>query len=148
MVAFDTFYNAFLSKITEYDFIAMPEKDALATFEGYMKRAISMFSHTCHHDLISTIDEENSCFNIDIAPKDLIEIVNIVSEGMVVEWIKPYLYNQELLENALSTKDFSLYSPASLLQRVGDAYNRANKGYTQLMRNYSFNHGDLTELHI
>jgi len=67
---------------------------------------------------------------------------------MVVQWLKPYVYKQELLENVLNTKDFSTYSPAELLLRVGNAYAKAQKDYLNMIREYSFNHGDLTDLHL
>ena len=67
---------------------------------------------------------------------------------MLVQWLKPFVYKQELLENVLNTKDFTTYSPAELLMRVGNAYSKAQKDYTQKIREYSFNHGDLTDLHL
>ena len=57
-------------------------------------------------------------------------------------------WKDELLENVLNTKDFTTYSPAELLMRVGNAYSKAQKDYTQKIREYSFNHGDLTDLHL
>ena len=67
---------------------------------------------------------------------------------MVVQWLKPYVYKQELLESTLNTRDFTAYSPAELLRRVGDAYTKAQKDYIQMVREYSYNHGDLTVLHL
>ena len=55
---------------------------------------------------------------------------------------------QELLENSLNTADFTTYSTAELLLRVGNAYAKAQKDYTQMIREYSYNHGDLSELHL
>ena len=31
------------------------------------------------------------------------EIIDIVSDGMLIQWLKPYVYKQELLENVLNT---------------------------------------------
>ena len=52
------------------------------------------------------------------------------------------------MENAINTQDFTTYSPAELLLRVGNAYADAKKDYTQMIREYSFNTGDLTDLHL
>ena len=87
-------------------------------------------------------------YEVDIANDDLDEIIEIVSEGMVVQWMKPYLHKQELLENILNTRDFTSYSPAELLMRVGNAYKDAKASYTQMIREYSYNHADLSELHL
>ena len=67
---------------------------------------------------------------------------------MVKQWLKPYLYRQEILENVLNTRDYTTYSPAELLLRVGNAYKEAKSDYTQMVREYSYNHGNLSELHL
>jgi hypothetical protein len=85
---------------------------------------------------------------IDIADEDMDEIVDIISEGMLVQWMKPFTYKQENLENVLNTRDFSTYSPAELFLRISDAYASAKKDFTNMMREYSYNHGDLTDLHL
>lgn len=53
---------------------------------------------------------------------------------------------QHILNNR--TKDFTTYSPAELLLRVGNAYSKAQKDYISMIREYSYNHGDLSELHL
>ena len=56
--------------------------------------------------------------------------------------------DKPVLENVLNTKDFSTYSPAELLMRVGNAYAKVQKDYTNMIREYSYNHGDLSDLHL
>lgn len=147
-VPYDLFTRAFLSKISEYDLIQLDEADRTEIVDEYMKRAISAFKKSCGHDLFSTRDDMIREFMIDIPDEDIDELAEIISEGMVVQWLKPYVYKQELLENVLNSRDFSTYSPAELLLRVGNAYSKAQKDYTQMIREYSFNHGDLTALHL
>lgn len=147
-VSYDQFTNEFLSKITEFEFIHLTEDDRVSIVDGFMKRAISEFRKNCKYDLSSTKDDENREFHVDIPDYDLDEITNIVSEGMVVQWLKPYVNRQENLENAISTRDYSLYSPAELLRRIADVYQTTKKSYRQMIRDYSFDHGDLGELHL
>lgn len=146
-ISYDAFTNAFLSKITEFEFLQIPEEDRTEIIDGYMKRAVSAFKNVCVYDL-SSGDDENREFVDECTDSDADEILEIVSEGMLVQWLKPYVYKQELLENALNTADFTTYSPAELLLRVGNAYAKAQKDYTQMVREYSYNHGDLSELHL
>lgn len=147
-VPYNLFTGAFLSKISEFDFIQLEEKTRTAIVDGYMKRALSAFQKNCKYDLFTTGDDIARVFTVDIPDADIDELVDIVSEGMLVQWLKPFVYKQELLENTLNTRDYSTYSPAELLMRVGNAYNKAQKDYTQKIREYSFNHGDLTGLHL
>ena len=147
-VPYDKFTDAFLSKVTEYDFIRMDDYNRNTLIDGYMKRAIAAFRKICKYDLSTTADDAVREFNVEIADEDLDEILDIVSEGMLVQWMKPYAYRQESLENVLNTRDFTTYSPAELLLRIRGAYDSAQKDFTNMMREYSYNHGDLTDLHL
>lgn len=147
-VSYDLFTGAFLAKISEFEFLQLPTAYRTDLVDGYMKRAVAEFKHICVYDLMNAMNDETREFAINIEDDDIDEIVNIVSEGMVVQWLKPYIYRQELLENTLNTKDFTTYSPAELLMRVGNAYKDSQKDYLQMTREYSYNHGDLTDLHI
>lgn len=146
-LTYDTVANAFLSKITEFELIQLSDEDREDTLDGYMKRAASAFNKSCKYDL-TDVDDTRREFAADFAEEDVDEILDILSEGMLVQWLKPYVYKQELLENALNTADFTTYSPAELLLRVGNAYAKVQRDYTQMIREYSYNHGDLTELHL
>lgn len=147
-VSYDLFGGAFLSKISEFELLTLDEEPRTETVDGYMKRAIASFKKNCKYDLTGTANDTLREFSVDIDGNDIDEIVDIVSEGMVVQWMKPYLHRQELLENVLNTRDFSTYSPAELLLRVGNAYKETQANFTQMIREYSYNHGDLSDLHI
>lgn len=147
-IPYDLFIGSFLSKITEFEFVAIPTEDSEKIVDGYLKRAVNAFRKNCQYDLTSAANDETREFDVDAPEEDIGEIVDIVSEGMVVQWLKPYVYRQELLENALNTRDFTTYSPAELLKQVRSAYTGVQKDYTQMIREYSYNHGDLTDLHL
>ena len=147
-VSYDLFGGAFLAKITEYEFLQLPAEDRTKIVDGYMKKAIAAFKKNCKYDLTTTADDETREFGVDIAYEDIDELAETISEGMVVQWLKPYVYQQENLQNALNTRDFNTYSPAELLMRIGNAYEKAQRDYVQMIREYSYNHGDLSDLHI
>ena len=147
-VSYDIFTKAFLSKISEFEFFDMSGTARIETVDSFLKRAVSAFKKNCKYDLFTTQNDSTREFDVDIAGDDIDEIVDIISEGMVVQWLKPYVYQQELLQNILNTRDYTLYSPAELLLRVGNAYKQAQKDYIQMIREYSYNHGDLTDLHL
>lgn len=147
-VSYDVFVGAFLSKVTSYDFANMSVFERMTTVDGYMKRAIASFRKICKYDLSTTADDIIREFDVDIPQEDLDEIADIISEGMLVQWMKPFTYKQEGLEAILNTKDFTSYSPAELLMRIGDAHREAMANFTNMKREYSYNHGDLTDLHL
>lgn len=147
-ISYDIFTDAFLSKITEYEFIRLDEYNRISTIDGFMKRAISQFKKICLYDLVTTADDFTRTFNIEIPDEDIDELADIISEGMIAQWMKPHTYKQEILENVMNTKDYSMYSTSELLLRVTSTYQDVRYNFTNMMREYSYNHGDLTELHL
>lgn len=151
IIKYEDIIEAFLSKITEFELLQLSDEDRESVIEGYLKRAIAAFKNVSNHNLSPIYDDDikDYIFELsDITEPDKDELIEIISEGMIVQWLKPYVYKQEILENALSTADFSTYSPAELLNRVRETYTNAQKNYTQMIREYSYNHGDLTRLHL
>ena len=147
-VPYDKFTEAFLAKITEYDFVNMKDFERNNLIDGYMKRAIAAFRHINPYDLSSTADDNIREFNVDIPAEEIDELVDIISEGMLAQWMKPYTYNQENIEMALNTRDFTTYSPPEHLNRISSAYAKVQKDFVSMMREYSYNHGDLTDLYL
>lgn len=146
-VSFDLFTGAFLSKISEFDFVDLSIETRESIVDGYMRRAFSAFKKNCKYDLIGSVDDTSRSLALSIDEDDIDEIVDIISDGMVVQWLKPYLYQQENLQNVLNTRDFSAYSPATLLQQIRETHTKAKQDFIQGIREYSYNHGDLTKLH-
>lgn len=146
-IAYDSFVSAFLDKVKTYEFLKLEEDGRDNIVLGYFRRALSGFKWVCEYDF-SLYDAETRCFTDEFKETDIDEIIDIVSEGMIVQWMKPYAYSQENLENVLNTRDFTTYSPAELLMRIGNAYEKAQKDFVKMMREYSYNHGDLTDLHL
>lgn len=145
-ISYDDIISAFLAKITEFELMELYEDVQEATVTGYMKRAIVHFKESCQYDL--SYDDELRELTDDFDSGDVDEILEIISDGMVVQWLKPFYRNQELLENAMTTRDYEQYSTGNLLQRVGGAYEQTKSEYIQEIREYSYVHGDLTDLHL
>jgi hypothetical protein len=146
-VSYDIFTESFLSKVKEYDFLKLDEYDRTRTVDGYMKRACAQFNRICLYDIINGDDDMRE-FSADIPSEDIEEIADIISEGMLVQWMKPYMYKQENYENMLNTTDYSGYSPAELLNRITSAYTMCMRDFSNMMKEYSYNHGDLSDLHL
>lgn len=147
-VPYDVFTGAFLSKVMEYDFVNMDQFHRDTLVDSYMKRSMANFNEVCKYDFANNQDDIIREFLIDVPSSDLDEISDIVSEGMIVQWLKPFVYHQANLENVLSTRDFTTYSPANLLSQMVSAHNTAKKNFTNMKREYSYRHGDLSDLYI
>ncbi|WP_418434162.1 hypothetical protein [Anaerotignum lactatifermentans] len=143
MTPYARFIDAFMEKVTEYKFLQYTDDELFTLAVKYMKAACLKFRKICKADL-TQFDDSERVFLADIDD----EVIDIVSDGMVVEWLKPYRNNADNLENILNTKDFTMYSSANLLAQTREALSEAEKHFIQRMREYSFDHGDLTSLHL
>ena len=147
-VTYDELTKDFLQRITEYHFLRFSEETRQEIVDGYIRHATQQFAVVCKQANITIDDENREISFIGETDIDRDEIIDIIAEGMLVQWMKPYMYKQENLENMLNTTDYSAYSPAELLKRVHNAYDMCKKDFTKKIRDYSYDHGDLTNLHI
>lgn len=146
-VSYDDFTSVFLDKTDSYSFLCYDKSEKNEIVDGYMARACSQFRDVCLYDLMAR-DDESRMLLVEIPQEDLIEIIDIVTDGMIVQWLKPILNKQENYENILNTRDFSAFSPERILARVLEAYKSARKEFKGRIKEYSYTHGDLTDLHL
>lgn len=139
MTAYTTIYNSFLDKVNDYDLADMTPELAQTSMRGWLNQAVVRFLESCKKDLTQT---EEGGFTEDL---DLMEI-DILTEGMVEAWLKPIRNNLDLLRNALSTKDFTTFSPANLLDKVNDTYSMAHANFLSRIKEYSFIRNDVGDL--
>lgn len=130
MTSFETIYEDFLLKIDDIELANYDDDLADETLMGYLRQAIKSF-HYCNQDL--TFDEYSGSFNVELTPLE----IDIISEFMVVKWLKPKLDNLENLRNALNTSDHSFYSPANLLKQVETRYKKSVREAKSLMNEYT-----------
>lgn len=139
MTAYTTIYNSFLDKVNDYDLADIAAELAQTSMRGWLNQAVVRFLESCKKDLTQT---EEGGFTEDL---DLMEI-DILTEGMVEAWLKPIRNNLDLLRNALSTKDFTTFSPANLLDKVNDTYSMAHANFLSRIKEYSFIRNDVGDL--
>ena len=144
MTPYKAFIDTFLDKISDYKLLNYEDYlvDELAV--GYMKRVCTKFDKICQADLSQQDDNEYAFLSDEIDD----EIIDIVTDGMVVEWLRQHVNNSDNLENILNTKDFTMYSSKNLLAEIKALYQDEQKAFTNSMREYSYNHGDLSNLHL
>ena len=152
-VSYDVITGAFLQKVTEYELLSLAEPLRDSVVAGYLARAASELAPVCKAYFTIANDPDNESIQITMKrgetdTADVGEIVNILSEGMIVQWLKPFVNRQENLELVMNTRDFSTYSPAELLHRVCERYKMAKSEYKQMIYEYTYAHGDLKRLHL
>jgi hypothetical protein len=105
-------YDRFLSKITDYDLANLTDQELKNTLLKYLKSAVANFKY-CTKDLKDR-DDTLQVFNIDL---DEIE-QEIIAKLMVIEWVNPYINSQENIRQVLGSRDYKIYSPANMLDKL------------------------------
>lgn len=137
-IAFETIYGAFRDKAIEYDLYELSEETSEDILRGWLRGATSKFSHACIKDL-DDIDEDEEQFNADLSNVE----IDILAECMVLMATKPKLNNSDLFKNGLSTKDYTTFSPANLLNAISTVYENCKKEVNSMINKYSFDNNDV-----
>lgn len=141
--SYETVFAEFKDKITDPDLITFAESLQTEMLVAYMNKAISKCNRVVNKVVdLSNRNDELLEFSVEIP----YEVMDIITEWMTVFWLQPYVNNLENLRNNLSTKDFSVFSPANLLEKVGNRYDTARKQARSLTNEYSYIIADMKEL--
>lgn len=136
-------YEAFIFKVKAYDLLMLLEEDREDILYIYMTSVCrKVFKTVMPYVDLSDRNEDTKEFNNDIDD----DVIDIIAECMITEWLKPQMYSDELLESRLNTKDFTEYSPAKLIEQMRYVYEMSKKESNVIINNYTFSHGDIAEL--
>ena len=138
---YEEVYERYRARVRNYEFL---DYDAITRDEyqhDLLVLAISDFEDVCKQDL-SDRDDETLRFNITLTNREK----DILALGMVFHFVEPYVYNTDALQNALNTKDFTLYSPANLLEKMTDLMDLTNRRLKGEINLYSFRNGEISGL--
>lgn len=136
-------YEAFIYKVKAYDLLMLLDEDREDILFVYMKAVCKRIAKKVkdYVDLLKFDDELKEFKNeIDY------DLIDIIAECMITEWLRPQMYSDELLESRLNTKDFTEYSPAKLIEQIRYVYEMSKKESLVAINNYTFSHGDIAEL--
>ena len=138
---FESIYARCRGRIRDYDKEGYTDEMFKAVEKDLLQSAIDDFVDICTQDL-TDYDEELEEFNITLTRKEQ----SILALSMIVHWLEPYVYNSDALKNAMSTKDFSIFSPAKLLEQMRGLLEQSQKKLKAEMNLYSFKANSVSAL--
>lgn len=121
----------FIKMITEYKLTQLIEEDRDAWIISLMNSAMAKFQRT-NPEKLARLDDTQFVNELDD------EEIDIICNLMIVEWLKPYLFSVDNLENLMTTKDWSEYSPANLLRQIRETYDLARLESKKMVKNYTY----------
>lgn len=105
-------FERFLSKIADYDLAALTDEQLKKSLLRLLNSSVANFLY-CTKNLKDR-DDSTMAFNVVLDDKEQ----EILSKLMLIEWINPYILNQDNISNILGSKDYKTYSPANLLDKL------------------------------
>lgn len=141
--SYSDIYDTFLYKIEGYKLMMLLTEDREQIMNKYLNAACRKAYKRCKRyvDLMDKDDEAQE-FNIDLEE----DMIDILADYMVSEWLKPKLYSEELLESRLNTRDFTEFSPAKMIEQIRYTVGECELAAKVAVNNYTFSHGDIAEL--
>ena len=137
---FESIYARCRGRIRDYDKEGYTDEMFADAENDLLQAAIDDFADICVQDL-TDYDDELQQFNVTLTRKEQ----SILALSMIVHWLEPYVYNSDALKNAMSTKDFSFFSTAKLLEQMKDLLAQSQRKLTAEMNLYSFKSNSVSE---
>ena len=138
---FESIYARCRGRIRDYDKEGYTDEMFAQVEQDLLESAIDDFSDICGQNL-ADYDIELQQFNVELTRKEQ----SILALSMIVHWLEPYVYNSDALKNAMSTKDFSVFSPAKLLEQMRGLLQQSERKLKAEMNLYSFKSNDVAGL--
>lgn len=135
---FTTIYERALFKMKGHELFKLSEEntskeDIYSVLHMHLLSAQADFESLCETDL-NDIDSEMGQYNNDLTNKE----IEILALGVRYHYFSYLASNDELFRNSLSTKDYSLYSPANLLKEISSTKEQYYQEYNHKMIDYTY----------
>ena len=138
---YEEVYERYRGQVRNYEFLDYDAVTREAMQLDLLKMAISDFEDVCKQDLNDREDDLLE-FNITLTNREK----DILALGMIVHFVRQYVYNTDALQNGLSTNDFTLFSPANLLEKMTTLLTTTERQQMKEINLYSFRNGEIASL--
>lgn len=141
--SYNAIYESAIGRFSDYDLIPLSDEEREAILLGHLKRACADFGNICLYDLKDRDDAAGE-FEADLDD----ECIDILGLGVAYHWCSSKVLNSELFRNVLNTKDFSFFSPGSLLNNLRLLRGQLYDEYKARIVAYSYDHGEIASLKV
>lgn len=121
-IAYTTVFEAFLGKVSDYDFVTISETDLN---ELLVEKLHAVLSQSYIRRLFSSLTLDDSASSITFTMDQSVDegadtdfVVEILAKGIVVEWLKPLVRSKVNVAQMFGTKEQKFYSQSSHLSEI------------------------------
>lgn len=138
--SFDIIKKRFLNKITDPDLASLLPDTIDSILAEFLESAIVRFQK-CYKD-INDYDTTLQQFNVDLNQVE----IEILANWMVYEWTNQHTMRAELLQQSMSSKDYTMYSQANHLDKMLLLKQQLYVETNQMILDYSYDFGSVDDL--
>jgi len=131
MTTLSDIYDSFLSKIADYNLASLVDTDLKDELFGYFKPARAKF-YKCKKVL--DLKDDSLTFVEELSDYE----IEIIVQLMLVEYMKPLILTSEITKQALSDKDFKIWSQANHLRELNLLYRLFQKEAEKMITKYLY----------
>lgn len=135
--SFNDIVERFIPTVAEYSFFKLDDEELNELLKPYIISAVTQFSSVCMSETVQ-FNKDSLEFSEDLSD----EVIDILVDLVRVEWLKHKLYNADILKNGMSTKDYTIFSPANLQEQIRETYVDARNTAKMRLYQYSYTHPD------
>lgn len=143
LLLYEEINSSFLGKVTDYDFVDLTDDEFASTM---LEKLHTVLSKPYCRRLFSTLlfDDENQQIEYTLKlttteDEDSDFVTEMLSLGMVIEWIEPQLNSKRIMQQLItSNKESKFYSQAQHLSSMQSTYDACVKKQRDLIRDRGF----------
>lgn len=139
---YETIYSRFLSRITDYEFLGLKEDVIYGMMNNWMRSA---FAKPYVRRLFSTLTLDDEILEFDFVLKNPIDdesdeefVIEIISNGMVIEWLEPKVKSTLNISQMFAGKEQKFYAQANHLSELKDMLETEKTNLRKMIRDRGY----------
>lgn len=137
---YNKIYDRAMFRFRDYEFLRLTEYDRELVLENHLKSAEADFIDICRYDL-TKINDALKEYEEDLDN----ETIDVLAAGVAYYWMSSKVLSEELFQNNLSLKEYTIHSPANLLRELTVLRKDLRKEFNRKMIRYSYTGSKLNE---
>ena len=140
--SYETIYSRFLQKISDYELIQIDESTVYMLMNDWMRATLSkpyvrkLFASIVLDDEIMTLEYELKNAIDDFTDEDF--VIEILSNGMVVEWLEPQINNILYTKQFVGGKEEKFYAQSNQLAQLQSLLSDAKTELRKTIRDHGY----------
>lgn len=140
--SYENIYSCFLSKITEYKFVTLPQDDAYELMRGWLRSAVSK---PYIRRIFSSLKLDDEVLQIQFEVLDTVDkytdfdyAVEVIASGMVIEWLEPQVKSVVNIAQMFGGAEQKFYAQSTHLSELRKLLDESKAELRKMIRDHGY----------